>query len=181
MLLAALLLPLTVTLSAGPAAAQGPRVSDAPAVPPVPPAAEPAAEPAAPQTPPPRAERPLPLALWASAGVFGASLVGGVVLGFLATDAQTDFDRRPTKALADRGERYAIYADVLFGLAAVAGLTGIVIYATEVEGDGGRAPDRLAARVPLGSRRVATEPPLRVAVEPRVSLHAAGALLRVSY
>jgi hypothetical protein len=100
--------------------------------------------------------RELPVSVWVAAGVTGASLVAGVVLGFLALDAQTDFDKRPNAAVADRGERLAIYADVLFGVAAAAGLTGIVIYATEVE-------------------------PVRVAVAPRVSPSAAGAVLSVSF
>lgn len=98
----------------------------------------------------------IPLSVWVAAGVSGASLVGGVVLGFLALDAQTDFDARPSAAAADRGERLAVYADVLFGVAAAAGLTGIVIYATEVE-------------------------PMRIAVAPRISPSAAGAVLSVSF
>ncbi len=102
------------------------------------------------------ASREIPVSVWVAAGVTGASLVAGVVLGFLALDAQTDFDKRPNAATAARGERLAVYADVLFGVAAAAGLTGIVIYATEVE-------------------------PVRVSVAPRVSPSAAGAVLSISF
>jgi len=70
-------------------------------------------------------------AVWIAAAIGGASLVAGTVLGFLALSEQSDFDAMPTEATADRGERLALFADVAFGVAAVAVITSIVLYATD--------------------------------------------------
>ena len=58
-------------------------------------------------------------------------LVSGTVLGFLALSKQSDFDTMPTVAAANDGEAFALVADVSFAVAAVAGITAIVLYATE--------------------------------------------------
>ena len=84
-------------------------------------------------------------AVWALSAVAAAGLVGGTILGFLALTEESEFDDMPTEAGADRGERYALFADVAFGLAAVAGISAIVIFLTsgedddEEEGDGATA------------------------------------------
>lgn len=94
-----------------------------------------------------------------SAGVAAGTLVMGTVLGFMALTEQSDFDSRPSDAAADRGERLALFSDVMFGVAGIAAVTSIVLYVT----------DRRAARraeeaaeedatarlrlVPLASRR----------------------------
>lgn len=69
-------------------------------------------------------------AVWAFAGVGGAALVTGTVLGFLAMSAQSDFDAMPTTATADRGERLSLFADVAFVTAGVCAITALVLLAT---------------------------------------------------
>lgn len=72
----------------------------------------------------------VPVGVWVFAGVGGAALVAGTVLGFLALSEQASFDDQPTEDTADRGELFALFADVSFGVAAAAGLTAIVLYLT---------------------------------------------------
>lgn len=75
-------------------------------------------------------------ALWA-AGIVGASgLVAGSVLGFMALSENSDFDTQPSEDSADRGERLALFADVAFGVGAMALVTGAVLYLTEGDGPG---------------------------------------------
>ncbi len=70
-------------------------------------------------------------AVWVAASVAGAGLVAGTVLGALALKNKRDFDDNPTEAIADKGERLALFADVGFGVAIAAGVTAIVLYVTE--------------------------------------------------
>ncbi len=74
-------------------------------------------------------------AVWALSAVAAAGLVGGTVLGFLALTEESEFDDTPTESGADKGERYALFADVAFGLAAVAGISAIVIFLTADDDD----------------------------------------------
>ncbi|MDH5676163.1 MAG: PEGA domain-containing protein [Myxococcales bacterium] len=110
----------------------GGRIELAAALQPIP-APEPTAEPeevaeqAAPAGPPPP---PPTAAIWASGVVAAAGLVGGSVLGFLALSERSDFDANPTDESADRGERLALFADVSFGIGAMALITGAVLYLT---------------------------------------------------
>lgn len=76
-------------------------------------------------------EETLSAGVWVAAGISGAALVGGTVLGFLALSEQSDYDMMPTEETADRGERLALFADVAFGAAAIAGITAIVLYLTD--------------------------------------------------
>lgn len=69
-------------------------------------------------------------AVWVLSAVAAAGLVGGTVLGFLALTQESEFDDLPSDSTADKGERYALFADVAFGLAAVAGISAIVIFLT---------------------------------------------------
>lgn len=69
--------------------------------------------------------------VWVTAAIAGATLVGGTVLGFLALSAQSDFDSNPSHETADRGQTFALIADLSFGVAIAAGVTAIVLYATE--------------------------------------------------
>jgi tetratricopeptide (TPR) repeat protein len=86
---------------------------------------------------PPLEEEPepetLPAGVWIASGLAAAGMVGGTVLGFLALSKQSDFDETPTDDVADDGERLALFADVAFGVAAVAGITAIVLYLTADE------------------------------------------------
>lgn len=82
--------------------------------------------------------------VWAATAVAGVGLVTGTVFGFLALSAQSDFDVAPSHEVANRGEAFALVADLAFGVAVAAGLTGIVLYATEQPGSSA-AEDRESA------------------------------------
>ena len=69
--------------------------------------------------------------VWVAAGIGGAALVTGTIFGFLALDEQSDYDDSPSEKVADRGERYALFADVAFGLAAASMITAVVLYVTD--------------------------------------------------
>jgi tetratricopeptide (TPR) repeat protein len=87
-----------------------------------------APKPAAPPKPPPSDPT---TALWITSIVGATGIVAGSVLGFLVLSERSDFDENPTAASADRGERLALFADVAFGLGAMALVTGAVLYLTK--------------------------------------------------
>jgi len=72
-------------------------------------------------------------AVWAATAVAGVTLITGVGLGVSALKKQSEYDDAPTQALKDKGERLALFADVNFGIAAVAGVTALVLYLTSAE------------------------------------------------
>ncbi|MFT5355759.1 MAG: tetratricopeptide (TPR) repeat protein [Polyangiales bacterium] len=74
-------------------------------------------------------------AVWVTSGLAAAGLVGGTVLGFLALSEESSFDDEPSESSADRGERYAIFADVAFGIAAVSAITAVVLLLTKGDDD----------------------------------------------
>jgi hypothetical protein len=80
--------------------------------------------------------------LWLT-GVTGAvGLVTGTVLGFLVLTERSDFDAKPSAAVADRGERLALFADVAFGVGAMALITGAVLFLTSDDADASPAAER---------------------------------------
>jgi tetratricopeptide (TPR) repeat protein len=93
-------------------------------------------------------------AVWVTAGVAAAALVTGTVLGFLALSEQSEFDENPTESRADRGERFALFADVSFGIAAAAAITGLVLYLTGV----GRDDDDDEEPAPADAARLRLRP-----------------------
>ncbi|MCA9601179.1 MAG: hypothetical protein R3A78_13075 [Polyangiales bacterium] len=78
---------------------------------------------------------PLSTAFWVATGTAAVALTAGVVFGFVALEAQSDFDAHPTTSSANRGEGFALVADLSFGIALGAALAAIFLYAEE-------APDR---------------------------------------
>lgn len=72
--------------------------------------------------------------VWVTAGIAAAALVSGTVFGFLALSEQSNFDSMPTNDTADRGEIFALVADISFGVAAAAAITAIVLYIVERSG-----------------------------------------------
>ena len=78
-------------------------------------------------------------AVWVTTAIAGVALVTGSVFGFLALSQQSDFDAAPTHSAADQGEAFALVADLSFGIAVAAGVTAIVLYATEPHGDSSSA------------------------------------------
>lgn len=81
--------------------------------------------PATPASPDPSA------GVWVTTAIAGVALVTGTIFGFLALSKQSDFDAMPTVAAANDGEAFALVADISFAAAAAAGITAIVLYATE--------------------------------------------------
>jgi hypothetical protein len=81
--------------------------------------------------PPPRRDADPTAALWVTSIVGAAGLVTGTVLGFMVLAERSDYDASPTEASADRGERLALFADVAFGVGAMALITGAVLYLTD--------------------------------------------------
>ena len=120
-------------------------------------------------------------AVWVAASVAGVGLVAGTVLGFLALSEQADFDDMPTEAIADRGERLALFADVSFGLAAAAGLTAIVLYLTDKEGESQAAFDEGDPLDDSLARRSRSREGLRVRYAPAVTPDGAAMAARVDF
>jgi hypothetical protein len=67
-------------------------------------------------------------AIWITGGIGTAALINSAVFGLLAVKAHRDFDGHPTTAAADRGERFAMIADIGFGVGVVALATAASIY-----------------------------------------------------
>jgi tetratricopeptide (TPR) repeat protein len=96
--------------------------------------------PAAATLPPPAAEvikpaAPLPAepptaAIWITGSLGVVGIITGSVLGVLALKEHSDFNKHPTEASADRGERLALFADVGFGIGAMALVTTAVLLLT---------------------------------------------------
>lgn len=84
-------------------------------------------------------------AVWVTTGLAAASLVGGTVLGFMSLSREAEFDDDPREKTADQGERFALFADVLFGLAAVSAITAVVLFLTD--GDDEDEPASASLRV----------------------------------
>lgn len=146
-----------------------------PALPPPPPP-KPVEPPPPPPPPPKPVEEPPTTALWVCGIVGGVGLVSGTVLGILALGERSDFDAHPTASGADRGERLALFADVSFGVATMAVVTGAVMLLTsdsEDDADADKpAADKSGARAP-------THPAFSVA--PVVGRERAGVVARVAF
>lgn len=108
--------------------------------------------------------------VWVTTAIAGVGLVTGTVFGFLALSAQSDFDSSPSADAADRGETFALVADLAFGVAIAAGVTAIVLYAT----DRPSAPEEESASARRGDGP-------RLSVAPWGSPSGGGAALRVDF
>ena len=102
----------------------------APPPPPPPPVVK-----APPPPPPVHRDTDPTAALWVTSIVGAAGLVTGTVLGFMVLAERSDYDASPTEDSADRGERLALFADVSFGVGAMALITGAVLYLTDDSGE----------------------------------------------
>jgi hypothetical protein len=96
---------------------------------PAPVAVEPVPEPAPIEDAPARRRRAGP-AVWAAVGVAGATALIGTGLGVGALKTKSDYDDNPTQSKIDKGEKLALFADISFGVAIAAGVTGLVLYLT---------------------------------------------------
>jgi len=90
--------------------------------------------------------------IWIASGVAGVALVTGTVLGFLALSEQSEFDENPTNEAADSGEQLALLADISFGVALAAAVTGLVLHL------GGGAEEEAVAERDPGEARVEFSP-----------------------
>lgn len=72
-------------------------------------------------------------ATWVALGIAGGALVVGSIFGILTLAKQHEFNEQPTDTTAERGEGYALGADVSLGIAAGAGITALVLYLTREE------------------------------------------------
>jgi hypothetical protein len=125
-------------------------------------------------TPPPpvRKDTDPTAALWVTSIVGAAGLVTGTVLGFMVLAERSDYDAMPTAKTADRGERLALFADVSFGVGAMALITGAVLYLTD---DSGSEP---APAAPAASAKLRGP---SFAVAPVAGPRIAGLTARVRY
>ncbi|HEY6877498.1 MAG TPA: PEGA domain-containing protein [Polyangiales bacterium] len=69
-------------------------------------------------------------AVWTAVAIAGATAIIGTGLGVGALKTKQDYDDNPTQGKIDKGEKLALFADVNFGIAIVAGVTGLVLYLT---------------------------------------------------
>lgn len=85
--------------------------------------------------------------VWVLAGIGAATLVAGTVFGFLALSEQSNFDSEPNTDSADRGEIFALVADISFGVAGASVLAAIILYIAE-RSSGDSASDSAALVAP---------------------------------
>lgn len=132
----------------------------------------------APPPPPPAAALPPPeqkplekaqpptAALVVTGSLGAAGLIAGTVLGILALSERSDYNKNPTEAGADRGERLALFADVGFGVGAMALVTTAVLLLTH---DDVKAPEQ------------ATQQTSRLELIPSVTPRGASATAKVRF
>lgn len=68
-----------------------------------------------------------PKAFWATAAIAGVGIVSGTVFGTMALRDQKDYEDTGDSATRDSGKRAAVIADISFGVAIVAAITGTII------------------------------------------------------
>jgi len=69
-------------------------------------------------------------AVISTGSVAAAALVTGTVLGFMALQEEQSYRDDPSLATADKGERFALFADLSFGLAALSAITSFTLFMT---------------------------------------------------
>ncbi|MEM1417830.1 MAG: hypothetical protein AAGH15_23225, partial [Myxococcota bacterium] len=67
-------------------------------------------------------------AVWALGAVSAAALVTGSALGFLSLTQESQFDGEARESTADRGETFALGADIAFGVSLATAVTAVAIY-----------------------------------------------------
>jgi hypothetical protein len=123
--------------------------------------------------------------------VGAAGLVTGTVLGFMVLAERSDFDASPSEASADRGERLALFADVAFGVGAMALITGAVLYLTDDSSEPAeretttarlraRAPGQAQLRLRPREHAAASAAPALMVI-PQAGPKGAGVTARVSF
>jgi tetratricopeptide (TPR) repeat protein len=67
-------------------------------------------------------------AIWITGGIGVAGVLSTAVFGALAVSANADYRDKPTRAAADRGERYGVIADLSLGVGVVGLATAATLY-----------------------------------------------------
>jgi tetratricopeptide (TPR) repeat protein len=88
-------------------------------------------------------------ALWVCGIVAASGLITGTVLGFLALEEHSEFQKEPTVESADRGEKLALFADVSFALGGMALITGAVLWLTASDAEPTPAKAAPSARLQI--------------------------------
>ena len=78
----------------------------------------------------PRGPRHMTPAVWGTMALAVAGGLTGTALGVTALHKVKQYKAHPTAKLKDQGNKMALFADVNFGVAIVAGVTGLVLYLT---------------------------------------------------
>jgi tetratricopeptide (TPR) repeat protein len=141
---------------------------------PIPPPVAVAPAPAAPlvlATPPAKVPT---AALWVTGSIGAAGLIAGTVLGIMALQEHKNFNENPTSESADRGERLALFADVGFGVGAMALVTTMVLLFDRDEA----VPPPTASPTAAGQPRSASA---RLQLIPQLSSRSAAASARVRF
>jgi len=108
---------------------------------PLPTVEEPIAEPTPVEEPTESSGRHGTPAVWASMAVAGVTGITGTALGVVALKDSKDYDNDDSltyeekKAMSKKGDKLALFADVNFGIAIVAGVTALVLYLTSGKPD----------------------------------------------
>lgn len=111
--------------------------------------------PAPPPPPPPPPERSM-VPAYVTLGLAGAGLVTGTIFGIKALQEKKDFEDMPTTDRADDVERYALIADMSFGIAITLGVTGIVLLTSDAPAEAPTAAS--AEKSPLDKSRFSFAP-----------------------
>lgn len=69
--------------------------------------------------------------MWVCAGLAAAGVAGGSVLGFLALGEHATYNTNPSREVKDRGELYALTADLAFATAVLSGFVGTVVFLSD--------------------------------------------------
>ncbi|MEO0322025.1 MAG: PEGA domain-containing protein [Myxococcota bacterium] len=98
-------------------------------------------------------------AVWALGAVSAAALATGSALGFLALTQESQFDGEARESTADRGEGFALGADIAFGISFATAVTAVALYLAQrpdrdedeledagaLDGDAAEAPEDVVA------------------------------------
>ena len=95
---------------------------------------------------PAAASAPPMAAIVVTSSIGAVGLIAGTALGIAALSARSDYQSHPTADKADQGERLALFADVGFGVGAMALITTAVLLLTH---DTPEAPDKVAQTAKL--------------------------------
>ncbi len=93
-------------------------------------------------------ERGASPAVWALGAVSAAALATGSALGFLALTQESQFDGEARASTADRGESFALGADIAFGVSFATAVTAVALYLVQRPDD--EDDDALDATGPAG-------------------------------